>query len=438
MNPLELLRTKLASITADAKAIEASAAAAGRAEFTTDETTKLGELHAAFQATEAQIALHERNAQIEASAAVPQPTKTQPAPVAAQSAARVQAVSATHQNHGFTRGIGEFFAAVKMAAMGRVDQRLLNAVTTYGGENIGPDGGFAVPPDYRAAITEAWGDDDNLINLFSPISTSSNILTLVTDETTPWSSSGITGAWTDEAGTITATKPVLKQVNIPLRKVASLVHLSDEMTEDSPAIASYIAKKMGQKLASLVSQAIVSGDGVGKPQGLTNAPSYVQVTRTTAHKIKAEDVTNMVARLRPGGFGKAFWLTHSSRPPAALDDGARWLDRTIPIFATDYTKSPFGTLLGRPIHVTEYASDLVTGTSNATTFDLLLVNPDGYAIAVKSGGVQTAATIAFAFDQSLQSFRATMRVGGQALLSAAITRASGSDTLSDIVGVSHV
>ena len=285
---------------------------------------------------------------------------------------------------------------------------------------------------------EAWGDDDNLINLFSPISTSSNLLTLVTDETTPWSSSGITGAWTDEAGTITATKPVLKQINIPLRKVASLVHLSDEMTEDSPAIASYIAKKMGQKLASLVSQAIVSGDGVGKPQGLINAPSYVQVTRTTAHKIKAEDVTNMVARLRPGGFGKAFWLTHSSVLPQLWTMVLGGSTAATPIYATDYTKSPFGTLLGRPIHVTEYASDLVTGTSNATTFDLLLVNPDGYALAVKSGGVQTAATIAFAFDQSLQSFRATMRVGGQALLSAAITRASGSDTLSDIVGVSHV
>ena len=432
MNPLELLRTKLASITADAKAIEASAAAAGRAEFTTDETAKLGELHAAFQATEAQIALHEQNANIQAAAAAPQPQKTAPA-APALSAARVSAVSASAQNHGFTRGIGEFFGAVKMAAMGRVDQRLLNAVTTYGGENVGVDGGFAVPPDYRNNIIEAWGADDNLISLFSPISTNSNMLTLVTDETTPHASSGVTGAWTDEAGTITATKPVLKQINIPLRKVASLVHLSDEMTEDSAVIASYIAKKMGQKLSALVSAAIVAGDGVGKPLGIINSPSFIQVTRTTGHKVKAEDVTNMVARLRPGGFGKAFWLAHSSVLPQLW----QMLLGTIPIFATDYTKSPYGTLLGRPIHVTEYASDLDTPTTNAGTYDLLLVNPDGYAVAVKSSGVQTAATIGFAFDQSLQSFRATMRVGGQALLSGAIARASGSATLSDLVGITH-
>ena len=110
---------------------------------------------------------------------------------------------------------------------------------------------------------------------------------------------------------------------------------------------------------------------------------------------------------------------------------------TIPIFATDYTKSPYGTLLGRPIHVTEYAADLTSNTSNATSFDLMLVNPDGYILAVKSGGVQSASSIHFGFDAGLQSFRATMRVGGQALLSAAVTRANGSDTLSDAVGITH-
>ena len=159
MNPLDILRTKLAAITADAKAIEASAAAAGRAEFTTEETTKLGELHAAFQSTEAQIALHERNAQIEASASVPQPTKTQPAPAGTPSisalpaygtASRTQAVSATHGNQGFARGLGEFFGAVKMAAMGRVDQhssanRLIDSPGLRS-ENVGHEGGLGSVP----------------------------------------------------------------------------------------------------------------------------------------------------------------------------------------------------------------------------------------------------------------------------------------------------
>ena len=184
--------------------------------------------------------------------------------------------------------------------------------------------------------------------------------------------------------------------------------------------------------------ATVSGDGVGKPLGLINAPSFVQVTRTTAHKVKAEDVTNMVSRLRPGGFGQAFWLSHSSVLPQLWTMVLGGSTAATPIYATDYTKSPYGTLLGRPIYVTEYCADLTTGTSDATSYDLILVNPSGYILAVKSSGVQTATSIHFGFDAGLQSFRATMRVGGQALLSAAITRSSGSDTLSDVVGVSHV
>ena len=146
-NPLEVLREKLAEITRDAKAIEASASAAGRVEFSDEETANLNALHAAFENTEKQIAIHERNASIEASASVPLPTKTQTVPVqsvtaaapAYGTAARTQAISATYQNHGFTRGFSEYLQAVKMSAYGKHDQRLLNAITTYGGD-AGPSG----------------------------------------------------------------------------------------------------------------------------------------------------------------------------------------------------------------------------------------------------------------------------------------------------------
>jgi HK97 family phage major capsid protein len=419
------LRNRLEVIQKDASAIQAASKAAGKDVLDADEAAQFDAKMAEFDAVEAQIKREEKQASIQAKLATPQAR-----PV-------IEVIEPVYKNTGANGGFKHFAAflgAVRNAAYGKLDPRLAqNAVTTYGGESVGPDGGFAVPPDFRASIMEAWGEDDNLARLFSPISTSANQLTIVTDETTPWATSGITGAWTDEAGTISPTKPVLKQITIPLKKVASLVHLSDEMIEDSPAIGSYVARKMGSKLSSLVSQAIVNGDGNGKPLGLVNGPAFVQVTRTTAHKLKAEDVTNMVARLRPGGFGKAFWLAHSSVLPQLW----QMLLGTMPIYATNYTQSPFGTLLGRPIYVSEYMADLVSNTANTNSEDLLLVNPDGYILAVKSSGVTTASTIAFAFDQGLQSFRATMRVGGQGLLSAAITRKNGSDTLSDVVGITH-
>jgi HK97 family phage major capsid protein len=429
MNPLELLRAKLAQITADAKAVEAAAQAAGRAEFTDDEQIKLNELHAAFEHTEQQIALHERNAKIEAAAALPAPTKTGPSPVPALSSARVQPASATFQNHGFVRGISEFMQAVKMAAYGKSDQRLLNAITTYGGEGGpgGDSGGFAVPPQFAAAITSLVMGEESLASKFNPIMTGSNQVVLPTDETTPYGTSGIYAEWLGEATAMTARAPSLKQVTVNLNKVGAIVHLSDELVEDSPAIQSHVTRKVAQAIAAKVNEAIMNGDGLAKPLGLLQAPGLVTQAKgqTGTTVISALDLGNMVSRMIPESYSNCFWLAHNSVLPKL------WtlVLGQMPVYAQDYTKSPFGALLGRPLYVTEFAQDYNTAG------DIMLVSPDGYALAIKAGGIQTAASIHFAFDQGLQSFRATMRVGGTPLASAAVSRKNGSNTLSHIVAL---
>jgi HK97 family phage major capsid protein len=431
MNPLDILRAKLAQITADAKAIEAAAQAAGRAEFTDDETTNLNALHAAFENCEKQIAMHERNAAIEASAATLVPPKTGPAPAqtlpAYGTAARTQAVSASYQNHGFVRGFSEFVSAVKMAAYGKLDQRLLNAVTTYGGESTvggGTDGGFAVPPQFAAAITEVVLGEDSLVAKFNPIMTSSNQVVLPTDETTPYGTSGIYAEWLGEASAMTSRAPSLKQVTVNLHKVGALVHLSDELVEDAPAIQSHVTRKVGQAIAAKVNAAIMNGDGLAKPLGLLKAPALVTVTKTgSGTPIASGDLPAMIGRIVPGSFGNSFWLCHNTVLPKVwtLTLG------NFPVMVQDFKTSPYGNILGRPVYVTEFAQDYNTAG------DIMLVSPDGYVVAIKAGGLQTAASIHFAFDQNLQSFRTTLRVGGAPLAAAAITRANGSATLSHIV-----
>jgi HK97 family phage major capsid protein len=417
------LRNRLEVIQKDASAIQAASKAAGKDVLDVEEATQFDAKMAEFDAVEAQIKREERAILNQAKLSTPQP---RPVIEVVDLAPR-----ATAANGGF-KSLSEFAKAVRAAAYGHTDPRLIQgAVTTYGGENVGPDGGFSVPTDYRNAIIQAWEADDNLMRLFSPITTNSNLVTLVTDETTPHGTSGITAAWLDEMGTITPTKPVLKTISIPIRRVAALVHLSEELLEDSAVMSTYVAKKMGAKISSAVSDAIINGDGNGKPLGIANSPALVSVTRTTAHKVKMEDVSNMVSRLRPGSFGKAFWLCHSSVLPQLL----QMVNGTFPIYQPDFTKSPYGTLLGRPIYVSEYCLDL---TATTAVGDMYLINPDGYVVAVKSSGLSTASTVSFAFDQAATSFRAMVRVGGQGLLSAAISRKSGTDTLSDFVGISHI
>ena len=435
-NPLEVLREKLAEITRDAKAIEASASAAGRVEFSDEETANLNALHAAFENTEKQIAIHERNASIEASASVPLPTKTQTVPVQSVtatapsygSAARTQAISATYQNHGFTRGFSEYLQAVKMSAYGKHDQRLLNAITTYGGDGgpSGDSGGFSVPPQFSSTITSIVTGEESLVAKFNPIMTSSNQVVLPTDETTPYGTTGIYAEWLGEAGAMSARAPSLKQVNIPLFKVGAMVHLSEELMDDSPAIESHVNRKVGQAIASKVNEAILNGTGLAKPLGLLKAPGLVTVAETAGSAtIMAADLATMLATMIPESVNNCFWLCHNTVLPYlwTLTLGQ------MPIMISDFKVSPYGSMLGRPVHVTEYCQ-----TFN-TVGDIMLVSPDGYAVAVKTGGIQTAASIHFAFDQQLNSLRATMRIGGTPLASTYTARKNGTAYLSHIIAM---
>jgi HK97 family phage major capsid protein len=434
MNPIEILRHKLAQITADTQAIDAAMKAAGRAEYTDDEMVEVTRLQAAFDGIQKQITLQERNLEIEAAAAVPLPAKSQPQPVQAAipagSGARVQSVSATYQNHGFIRGISEFMQAVKMAAYGKSDQRLLNAITTYGGESTvggGTDGGFSVPPQFAASITELVMGEESLVAKFNPILTGSNQVVLPTDETTPYGTSGIYAEWLGEASSMTARAPSLKQVTVNLHKVGAIVHLSDELVEDSPAIQSHVTRKVSQAIAARVNEAIMNGDGLAKPLGLLKAPGLVTQAKsaTGSTAIAALDLGNMVSRMVAESYNSSFWLVHNTVLPKLWS----LVLGQMPVYSQDYRQSPFGALLGRPVVVTEFAQDYNTAG------DIMLVSPDGYALAIKAGGIQTAASIHFAFDQGLQSFRATLRVGGTPLAAAAITRKNGSNTTSHIIAL---
>jgi HK97 family phage major capsid protein len=412
------LRNRLEVIQKDATAIQAASKAAGKDMLDADEAAQFDAKMAEFDAVEAQIKREEKAATVQAKLAAPQarPVIEVIEPV----------FKNTAKNGGF-RHFADYLGAVRNAGFGRADPRLVtNAVTTYGNESVGADGGFLVPNDFRSAILSAWDAEENAISKFTPIITNSNVVSIPTSETTPHGTTGIQTYWVDEGGTITPTKPVVKLINITLWKVAGLVHLTDEMLSDAPAMQSFTAAEIGRSLSSKVSEALIAGDGNGKPQGLLNSPAKVTFTRTTASKVKAEDVTGMVARLRPAAYGKSFWLMHSSVYPQLQ----QMLLGTIPIWANNYVDSPYGTLLGRPIFVSEYCSTL--GTSG----DIVLCNPAGYVVAKKAAGVEMATTIAFAFDQGLNSLRAQVRIGGTPLLSAALGRKNGSDTLSDFVVLS--
>ena len=426
MNPTEMLSQKRAEVVGDIEALKASVAAAGRSEFNAEEAEKLSGLLNQAEHLTAQLDLHEKTAKLSASMSVTQPRVVEPV-MTHTAPANVRpvitggtGVSATFANHGFAKGFSEFLSAVRNSAFGRVDPRLSNALTTYGAEGVGPDGGFAVPPEFAASITSTVVGEESLVGKFNPIMTGSNQVVLPTDETTPYGTSGIYAEWLAEAGSYSDRKPVLRQTTVTLNKVGAMVQLSDELAADAPAIQSFVMRKVADAITSKVNEAIVNGTGIAKPLGLLKAPGLVTQAKSGA-TLAAVDIANMLSRV--ANVSDSFFLVHSSFLPKVwtLTLGQ------MPIFVSDFRQSPYGTILGRPVFVTEYCSDY------NTVGDVILVSPSGYLLAVKSGGIQTSASIHFAFNQDIQSFKAVMRIGGTPIASAAQARKNGTTTLGHVI-----
>jgi HK97 family phage major capsid protein len=51
---------------------------------------------------------------------------------------------------------------------------------------------------------------------------------------------GMQGYWIGEAGTITPSKPTLRQIETPLNKVVAAWYATEESLEDAPAMASEV------------------------------------------------------------------------------------------------------------------------------------------------------------------------------------------------------
>jgi HK97 family phage major capsid protein len=436
MTIIESLRAKLSQLLGSMEAITAAADAEQRA-LAPEEQAQFDQLDAQYRATEGEIARRERLEEVQNKATVPVPRTVQPMDNAsatpppqsgATSVSGGTAVAHGYAHHGFKKGIGEFLVAVRnVRTSGHVDPRLLvNAVSTFGGESVGGDGGYLLPPQFAQEILQAVQGFDTFVSALKPTITNSNLLVVPTDETTPWGAVGITGAKTAEGAVIAASKPAIKQVSIQLYAAKSLVHVSDENLRDVPFLASYVMAKMGEKLRYLVENWAMNGEGAGaEPLGLLKGPGLVtqakesSQTRATTPLV-SDNLFKMYASLLPGGASRAFWVMNPTVLPSlwALNTGSGGAM----LYYPDLTKAPAGLLMGRPVYLSETCA--IAGTAG----DIVLVDPAGYIFATQSEGIATAATIAFAFDQGLQSFRATYRCGGAPMLQAKIARAKSSST----------
>ena len=89
--------------------------------------------------------------------------------------------------------------------------------------------------------------------------------------------------------------------------------------------------------------------------------------------------------------------------------------------------APAGTLLGRPIVVSQHCDTV------GDVGDIAFVDWRMYRTITKRAGIETATSMHLYFDYGATAFRATFRVDGQPKIASAIAPAKGSNQLSPFV-----
>lgn len=413
---LEAMRKRLGEI--QAKLSEYSALE----NFTEENVKEIDELNGEFSTLKANIEAKEK---VESMLAVSNASTRKVAPVAVAPATVVVGTSKLERNGGF-QNFGEFLGSVKNASKGIQDKRFQN--THF--ERSGEDGGFLVPEDMMTQISEKMSGDESLLAKTSSFDVTGNSLSLPTDELAPWTG-GIEAYWVAEGRKINESKHKFGEASWKLNKLAALVKITDELSEDATALESYILGKAPGAIDYKINGAIISGNGAGKPTGILNSGFKVQVAKESgqlADTIVARNVVKMYSRMIPASRGNAAWYIN-----AGTEDQLRLMKDDNGNFiylapGSQMNQSPYGLLMGRPV-IPMLGSLPQLGDEG----DIIFADLSYYYTIKKVGGVKQAISSHLFFDQAINAFRFTFRIDGKCPFNSPVVTEFGNYEMSGIV-----
>jgi HK97 family phage major capsid protein len=465
MNPLELLQKQLEEITLHNEQILQLADSEGRG-FSADEQRQIDDNASEFDRISVEIQMRQRIATQRSTLGTSQgrtvdpqattnnrtgivPNRDREAANTGREPMQRGRVFAnprdrTADQRGGFPNMGEFFQAVRMASLpgrGQFDQRLnvwQDTTTTFANETAGTDGGFLVPTDFRTALISRIMGEDSLLGRCDQIQTQSTSVTMPVDVDEVWNdNSGVFARWENEGGVKPESKINLDQMNIRLNKLVCLIPVSDELLEDAPAVDGYIRRKAPDKINFKVSQALLDGDGQGKPLGILKSGAKVTVPAGAAPSgsLQFAHVAQMWGRMYGPWRNNAVWLVSPEAEAALMTmffstaPVATVPATPIPVYlpANSISGSPYATLLGRPVIPTQACQPL------GTEGDIIFADFSQYLALIRTGGIKTDVSIHVYFVQDLTAFRFVLRIGGMPWLPSPLTPRVGTFTQSAFV-----
>ena len=313
--------------------------------------------------------------------------------------------------------LGEQLKAIYDLRKGQtMDDRLgkINAAAGVTG-TTGADGGFLLQEDFAGRILESAVQNSPLLNRLDRYTCSSaaNSMRWISANETDVSKSvfgGVQMYWAAEGATVAASKPQFREMKLDLEKMMGFCYCTDEMLQDAAFLTGFVGNAFSLAGDRLLTESVISGDGVGKPKGLLNSKALITVDKEAsqaAGSFLGMNAVKMQARAMPRGRERLVWLMHPDAeellPTLALENGG----------AAKFLWNPEGGLgnfdtqrvLNKPVLFEDSCAAL------GTKGDILLVDPWQYILLTKGTAKQDwSIHVEFLTDQNC--FRMVFRCNG--------------------------
>ncbi len=345
---------------------------------------------------------------------------------------------------------GSQMLAVKDAAMyarrgdfERVDKRLFGIMAkaaTGGSELVPADGGFLVAQEFIPTLIDRVWETGVVSALCADQQVGPNfngVKIPAINETSRADGSrwgGVRAYWASEAGTLTPSKPTFRQVSVELQKLIGLCYATDELLQDSVALESHIMRWFPMEFGFKMDDAVINGDGVGKPLGVLSSPALYSVAKETnqvAATVVTQNIIKMWQHLWAPSRKSAIWVINQE-VETQLDQLSLAVGTAgIPVYMAlnmGLTAEGYMRLKGRPVIPIEQCAAL------GTKGDILLIDPQQYLL-IKKGTINTATSIHVQFVTDETAFRFTYRVNGQPYWNSYVTPFKGTNYLSPFISL---
>lgn len=322
----------------------------------------------------------------------------------------------------------------------RGDEMLMQVAAGTGmTQSVNSEGGVLVPPAYSKAVWDrVMVQSNSLLQYCDRIPVDAGVESVTVpaiNETSRADGSrmgGMRGYWKGELTALTESRPAFREIKLTPHELFVFAYISDKLLRNAPGTASKILEEgAAQEIAFKIGDAIIEGDGLGKPLGVVGHAATVSVSKETnqaAATIVPANIRKMMSRLHQNWRLGAVWFVNPDVLPVleamefAVGTGG------VPAYMPPggLSDAPYSRLYGLPVIPLEYCSTV------GTVGDIILANLTSYAAAIK-GMVDSSYSMHLKFDYAQTAYRVIFEMDGQPWLQSAITPFKGSNTTSPIV-----